>query len=174
MSDELTPIERELQQTRPLSSRWEQGVLALMRTASVAKRPTARLVEPFGLSTAQYNVLRILRGAGDDGMPTLSIRERMVEEAAGITRLIDKLVAAGFVRRERRSTDRRQVLCWITPSGLVLLSRLDERIQQCHQRVLGCLTDDELGALQSLLEKVRSHCAKSTFEAPALTPIRED
>jgi len=135
-------------------------MLALMRTASVAKRPGAKLVEPCGISTAQYNVLRILRGAGNDGMPTLSIRERMVEEAAGITRLIDKLVAAGLVRRERRSADRRQVLCWITPAGLEILARLQDGIQKSHQEVMGSLTDDELQRLMTLLERIRARCAQ--------------
>jgi DNA-binding MarR family transcriptional regulator len=162
MAHELTSIELELRQTRPLSSRWEQGLLSLLRTASVAKRPTAKLVEPHGISTAQYNVLRILRGAGDDGMPTLSIRERLVEEAAGITRLIDKLVAAGLVRRERRSADRRQVLCWITPAGLEVLARLQDGIQKSHREVMGALTDDELQRLMALLEKVRANCAQSS------------
>ena len=93
-----------------------------MRTAAVARRPLVKVVEAVGLSLAQYNVLRILRGAGAAGLPTLAIRERMVEDAAGITRLIDKLEAAGHVTRERATPDRRLVLCRITKDGLDLLS----------------------------------------------------
>jgi DNA-binding MarR family transcriptional regulator len=77
----------------------------------VVNRSLARVVEPSGLSLAQYNALRIIRGAGAGGIPTLSIRERMIEEGTTITRLLDKLEEAGLIRRERSYPDRRQVLC---------------------------------------------------------------
>jgi len=73
----------------------------LVRTASIVNRALARVVEPYGLSLAQYNALRIIRGAGSGGIPTLSIRERMIEEGTTITRLLDKLEEAGLIQRER-------------------------------------------------------------------------
>ena len=75
--------------------------MALLRTASVVTRAFARLVEPSGLSWPQYNALRIVRGAGSGGIATLAIRERMIDEGTTITRLLDKLEAAGLIRRER-------------------------------------------------------------------------
>ena len=81
--------------------------MALLRTASVVRRAVERVVEPSGLSLAQYNALRIVRGAGAGGIPTLAIRERMLEEGTTITRLLDKLEDAGLVRRERSFPDRR-------------------------------------------------------------------
>src|SRR5574338_316366 len=82
--------------------------------SSIVHRAVARVVEPAGLSLAQYNALRIVRGAGPGGIPTLSIRDRMIEEGTTITRLLDKLEDGGLIRRERNFPDRRQVLCFIT------------------------------------------------------------
>lgn len=107
-------LQQELQQTRPFRSDAQEAALALLRTASVVSRRFARVVEPQGLSLAQYNVLRILRGAGPDGLPTLAIRDRMIDEGSTVTRLLDKLEAAGLVTRDRSRPDRRQVLCRIT------------------------------------------------------------
>src|SRR5690606_289566 len=89
-----------------------------------------RVLEPTGLSQEQYNVLRILRGAGESGLPTLEVSSRMIEQAPAITRLMDKLEAKKFVRRVRCKEDRRQVLCFITPSGLELLQKLDHPINE--------------------------------------------
>ncbi len=149
-------IQDELKQKRPFHSRYQEALLALMRTAAVSKRPVVKVVEAAGISLAQYNVLRILRGAGPDGLPTLAIRERMVEEAAGITRLIDKLEAAGYVSRERSIPDRRLVLCRISESGLTLLSELDADVNEADKAVLQVLNDDELDQLIDLLDKVRA------------------
>lgn len=149
-------IQDELKQRRPFHSRYQEALLALMRTAAVSKRPVVKVVEAAGISLAQYNVLRILRGAGPEGLPTLAIRERMVEEAAGITRLIDKLEAAGYVRRERSTPDRRLVLCRISESGLSLLSELDADVTEADKAVLQVLDDDELDQLIDLLDKVRA------------------
>ncbi len=115
----------ELQQSRPFRSESQEATIALLRTASVIGRRLARVVEPHGISLAQYNVLRILRGAGADGLPTLAIRDRMIEEGSTVTRLLDKLETSGLVVRDRNRPDRRQVQCWIAEPGLALLTRLD-------------------------------------------------
>jgi DNA-binding MarR family transcriptional regulator len=100
-------------------------------------------------------VLRILRGAGDDGLPTLVIRDRMIHEAPGITRLLDKLEKAGLARRERTSPDRRQVFCFITDRGLTVLEELDEAMRAADDVVVASLTEDEQRMLIELLGKVR-------------------
>lgn len=123
----------------------------------MVKRPVAKLVETYGISSAQYNVLRILRGAGDVGLPTLSIQQRMIEEAAGITRLIDKLQAAGLVTRERPpGGDRRQVICRITHSGLRILSDLDPLVRLAVEGALTSLKEPEIEHLIELLDKTRA------------------
>ena len=146
----------EIKQKRPFHSRYQEALLALMRTSAVARRPVVKVVEATGISLAQYNVLRILRGADPEGLPTLAIRERMVEEAAGITRLIDKLEAAGYVSRERSTPDRRLVVCRITKAGLALLAQLDDGVTEADKAVLKILDDEELDQLIALLDKVRA------------------
>lgn len=145
----------ELKQTRPFQSSAHEAVVSIMRTAAVVQRHLAQVVEGSGITLQQYNVLRILRGAGDAGLPTLAIRDRMIEESAGITRLLDKLERAGYVVRERSTPDRRQVLCQITRSGLAVLAGLDEPIEAMNTGALGVLTEDERVTLVELLAQVR-------------------
>src|SRR5829696_1948475 len=103
---------------------WE-AVDALLRTATTVERKLARVVERAGITLSQYRVLRILRAAGEPGLPTLAIRDRMIDDAPGVTRLLHRLERAGLARRERSTTDRRLVHCHTTPAGLALLARLD-------------------------------------------------
>jgi DNA-binding MarR family transcriptional regulator len=124
----------------------------------VVQRLTAQVVEASGVTVQQYNVLRILRGAGDAGLPTLAIRDRMIEEAAGITRLLDKLESAGYVVRERSTPDRRQVLCQITPAGLSLLAGLDAPIDAMTESAFATLDESEKSSLVVLLGAVRVAC----------------
>ena len=143
-------------------------MLALLRSAAVARRPATKVAESHGLSLAQYNVLRILRTAGDDGLPTLAIRERMVEEAAGITRLINKLERAGFVRRDRSSSDRRCVVCRLTDRGVTLLTELDDPIEEANEGALRILSDADVDDLQRLLDLIhsrRKRAASQTLRA---------
>src|SRR6478672_7540500 len=134
-------LQDEIKQTRPFRSSAEEVVVSVLRTAAVMQRHLAQVVEAHGITVQQYNVLRILRGAGDAGLPTLAIRDRMIEEAAGITRLLDKLEAAGHVVRERSTPDRRQVLCQITPAGLELLARLDAPMEAMTESAFSTLND---------------------------------
>lgn len=149
-------IQQEIQQTRPFRSRAQEAVIALMRTASVVSRRYARLVEPHGLSLAQYNVLRILRGAGPDGLPTLAIRDRMIDEGSTVTRLLDKLEQAGLVTRDRSRPDRRQVLCRITPQGSALLAELDPAMDATDAEGMAVLAEADVAALIELLASVRT------------------
>lgn len=168
MTPRRLTIQEELQQRRPFQTKREEVFLALLRTAAVVKRPVSRVVEERDLSLAQYNVLRILRGAGDEGLPTLSIRERMIEEAAGITRLIDKLEGAGLVVRDRTaSSDRRQVYCRITDAGLRLLADLDPVVTAADDLALAHVSDHRLDELLVLLEEVRAS-ARRPSDTPSV------
>src|SRR4051795_1937402 len=140
----MTSIQHELKQTRPFASKGEEAGVALMRTADLLRRIGATVLGPHDLTEQQYNVLRILRGAGERGLPTLDIAERMIEETPGITRLIDRLEAKKLVSRERCLTDRRQVFCRITPSGLSLLTTLDTPMLEAADNALGVLKKTEL------------------------------
>lgn len=152
----------EIKQTRPFSSAAHEAVVSILRTAAVVQRHISQVVEGSGVTIQQYNVLRILRGAGSVGLPTLAIRDRMIEEAAGITRLLDKLETAGHVVRERSTPDRRQVLCQITPAGLRLLTALDEPVDAANELAVGMLEEPEKHALVELLGAVRAGFAGAT------------
>ena len=107
----MSAIQKELKQARPFPARSVEGVVALLRTTDLLRRVLSGVVESRRLTLQQFNVLRILRGTGPEGMPTLEIGERMIEQSPGVTRLLDRLEAKALVRRERCPTDRRQVTC---------------------------------------------------------------
>ena len=155
MTRRRSPLQHEISQSKPFASDRQEATLALLRTADVVRRRLSDFFEAHGLTTQQYNVLRILRGAGDCGLPTLSIGGRMLERTPGVTRLVDRLVKQGWVRRERSPQDRRQVFCFITGSGLSLLAELDEPVRSVDDRTLGTLSDPQIRRLIDLLERVR-------------------
>jgi DNA-binding MarR family transcriptional regulator len=148
-------LQLELLQSRPFRSAAEEASLGVLRTASLIRRALARVVEPSGITPPQYNVLRILRGAGTAGLPTLVVRDRLLEEAPGITRLVHKLDAAGYLRRVRSTPDRRLVMCYLTPKGLALLKRLDPLIGATHEFGVTGLSNAEQRTLIELLDRAR-------------------
>ena len=156
MPQRTSALRDELKQSRPFTSAAHEAFVSILRTAALVQRHIAQVVEVSGVTIQQYNVLRILRGAGDAGLPTLAIRDRMIEEAAGITRLLDKLETASLVVRERSTPDRRQVLCHITPVGVRLLASLDTPVENAIESALSMLDDQEQRSLTDLLGAVRA------------------
>jgi DNA-binding MarR family transcriptional regulator len=149
-------LQAEIRQTRPFRTPRQAAVAGLLRTASVVSRFFERIVQAEGLSLAQYNALRILRGAGPEGLPTMAIRERLLDPAAGITRLLEKLERAGYVQRERSSLNRREVRCRATGQGLALLRRLDPAIDRADETALATLGPKQLRTLIVLLDRIRA------------------
>ena len=149
-------IQSELKQRKPFRSRGQEATIALLRTASVVSRAVARVVEPSGLSLAQYNALRIIRGAGAPGIPTLDVRARMIEEGTTITRLLDKLEESGLISRERAAPDRRQVICYATAAGRKLLDKLDPLVDASDAEAVDALDDTELEQLIAMLDTMRA------------------
>jgi MarR family transcriptional regulator, organic hydroperoxide resistance regulator len=127
----------------------------LLSTADKIKTLFETVCAPFDITGQQYNVLRILRGAEPEGLPTLTIAERVIEKTPGITRMIDRLEAKGLVSREIRPHDRRCVYCRITRKGLKLLETLDKPVQDFNHHAFRALTDRELKQLVALLLKTR-------------------
>jgi DNA-binding MarR family transcriptional regulator len=154
--DSRSAVEREIRQTRPFPTKSQEAVVALLRTADAVRRTLAAAVAPLGLTLQQYNVLRILRGAGAAGLPTLDVAGRMIEQAPGITRMMDRLEAQSWVTRERCPTDRREVHCRITAPGLRLLERLDLTIDRVDYEAMGSLDDRTLQRLIVMLDAVRA------------------
>jgi len=156
LMEEMSQLQREIRQGKPFRSRGQEVVVALLRTADLVRRAVSQAVETHDITLQQYNVLRILRGAGDKGLPTLEIADRMIEHAPGVTRLLDRLEAKGLVRRERCREDRRQVLCWLTPTGAELVASLDEPVDRADVEAVAQLTPEDQEKLLRLLDAVRA------------------
>jgi DNA-binding MarR family transcriptional regulator len=133
----------------------EAAFLDLLRTTDVLSRCLSQVLKAEDLSSNQYNVLRILRGA-PDGLSCGEIANRMITRDPDITRLLDRLEKRGLVSRSREARDRRTVLTQITPTGLKLLARLDEPVQEAHRKQLGHLGRQRLRAMTELLLVCRS------------------
>jgi len=168
-------LQRELKQNRPFGGATQETAVSLLRTADLVRRSLGTVVEEQDITLQQYNVMRILRGAGDAGLPTLEIAERMIEQTPGITRLIDRLETKKLVHRERCLTDRRQVFCRITKEGLALLARLDEPVREAERVALAELSERQLAQLLALLDRARNglHAALETRRAEQLENVQE-
>lgn len=148
-------LQKEIKQNKPFRSIQQEAGLALLKTTDLVRRHLVKAIEPYHLSLEQYNVLRILRGAGSTGMATLEVSSRMIEQTPAITRLMDKLESKRLVRRERCSQDRRQVLCWITDAGLHLLAEMDEGMESAGQEPFTHLSLTEIKSLIRILDRIR-------------------
>jgi DNA-binding MarR family transcriptional regulator len=145
----------ELKQTRPFATKAQEATVALLRTTDVVRRRLARVIERERITLQQYNVLRILRGAGGQPMSALDVAERLIEEAPGVSRLLDRLVAKGLIERERSAEDRRRLECSITRKGLELLARLDEPVVRADSDAMNGLSAREIATLEDLLARIR-------------------
>ena len=157
----MPKIYEEIKQNKPLRSQGQVAAITIMRTADVVRHAVERSLAPFGLSNEQYNVLRILRGAGENGLPTLEISSRMLSRSPNITRLLDRLIAKKLVRRSRPKEDRRVVIASITPQGLELLAHLDGVVDYVFDS-FPPTTDAEMKTLVDVLDRVREHMAVKT------------
>jgi len=151
-----TTIQQDLKQAKPFRSRGQEAYVALLRTADDSKRFLSHLLDAEDVTLQQYNVLRILRGAGDAGLPTLSVGERMIERTPGVTRLLDRMERKGWVMRNRCEEDRRRVWCMITAEGLALLTHLDAPIDSVDDVLEEALSEKELETLASYLDRIRA------------------
>src|ERR1700745_239065 len=120
-----TSLATTLKQNRPFVALEQEVYLSILRTASELSYAVDQFFRPFDITPSQYNVLRILRGAGAQGLCRKEISERMVTSTPEMTRLLDRMEKAGWVTRERGEEDRRQVSTHITKSGMELLTRLE-------------------------------------------------
>jgi DNA-binding MarR family transcriptional regulator len=148
-------LREEIKQTRPFSGPEQEALLSLERTAAVLVHQMAQEFEGYGVTPTQYNVLRILRGAGPAGLCRYEIRDRLVAQVPDVTRLLDRLEDAGLVERQRDTADRRQVKTRITKDGLALLTRMDGPVDVMQKRMLGHLGERKLRTLIELLQEVR-------------------
>lgn len=149
---------RDLKKRRPFESEEQEVVISLLRTNELFQHRFGQLLRGYGLTHPQYNILRILRGAGRE-LPSLEIAERMISVVPAITNLLDKLEKRGLVRRERCESDRRVWHVHLTPNGAELLKELDEPNLAMHKKLVGHLETAERTQLLALLEKARASVA---------------
>jgi DNA-binding MarR family transcriptional regulator len=148
-------LSQEIKQTKPFGSLAEEAVLNIHRTASLMAMLFAETLKPFGITETQYNILRILRGAGREGLSCQEIGARMVTREPDLTRLFDRLEKRKLISRARSPEDRRVVLSKITDHGLELLTDLDPAARKLPKQILGHLSDAELRTFIDLLERAR-------------------
>jgi DNA-binding MarR family transcriptional regulator len=148
-------LQSEIKQKKPFQVREEELFLNIVRTADLLGRKGVELLKAADLSPNQYNVLRILRGAGAEGLACGEIGERMVTRDPDVTRLLDRLEKRDLVKRAREKGDRRVVTARIAPAGLDLLKQLDEPVMQWHKSQLGHMDARQQETLIHLLELAR-------------------
>lgn len=139
---------------RTLTPARKAALIELLRTADRLRGRFTKLLEPAGLTVQQFNVLRILRGALPEALPTMEIASRMIEQTPAITGLLDRLERKELISRARQADDRRCVRCTITPRGLDLLAELDEPIARADADSLARLDDGQIERLLELLSAV--------------------
>jgi len=149
-------LRKETRQSKPFASPEIEVHLNILRTEDRIIGDFSRFLKQHGISQPQYNVLRILRGAGPQGLPSLGVAERMVARVPDVTRVLDRMAKKGWLRRVRSKLDGRIVLAHITPKGRRLLERLDEPVVAFTRAQLGHMSRKDLAALNHLLEKARS------------------
>lgn len=155
----MTGLKTEIAQTTPFSSAEEEAALNLMRTSDSVQRAFQQSIRRFGLTSTQYNVLRILRGAQPHGLPCAAIGARLIAMEPDITRLLGRLKRLKLIRQHRDRHDRRVVLTQISDAGLELLSAMDPLVRRMPVELLGHISGAELAELTRLLELARQHCA---------------
>jgi DNA-binding MarR family transcriptional regulator len=160
-------ILEEIKQDKPMRLPGQLAAITIFRTADVLRHAVERSLSVFGLSEEQYNVLRILRGAGESGLPTLEISSRTLSRSPNITRLIDRLIAKRLARRSPSKEDRRVVLVFVTSQGLELLAHLDGVVDKVFEN-FPSTTSAEMETLLDVLDRIRERMAVKTAAELAL------
>jgi len=152
----MSKLQQELKQSVPFRSREQEAYLSLLRTADALEAQVEAKLKEFGLTGTQYNALRILRGAGPEGLPCSEIGERMITRDPDITRLLNRLQSRGLAIRTRGKSDRRVICGKITAEGQKLLREIDEPLEKFGHEILKHVSQEKLQELIGLLELVRS------------------
>lgn len=152
----MPSLQEEIKQSIPFKSRRVEAFLNIIRTADLFSRRETEFLKPFNLTPSQYNVLRILRGAGPDGLPCSEISERMIARDPDVTRLLDRMEAKDLVKRSRDQRDRRVVTTTITDAGLAVVNEIAGN-EVLEEQLLHDFSPEELDTFNALLEKARAN-----------------
>lgn len=157
MEGMATPLHVELQQTRPWDLLEEEAHVSIGRTAALLERAFAQLLKPHGITPTQYNVLRILRGAGAAGLCRNEVGARLVTPVPDVTRLLDRMADMKLIARQRSDEDRRLVRTHLTAKGLDLVNSLDAVLRPSHLQRLAGIPREKITALVETLAEIRSN-----------------
>jgi MarR family transcriptional regulator, organic hydroperoxide resistance regulator len=149
-------LEQEIKQKRPFARRSSEALVSILRTAAMLDHAVNDALKPHGITATQYNVLRILRGAGKRGLCGREVGERLISRVPDVSRLLDRMDALGLMTRERDAADRRHVTARITPKGLRLLLQVQPALEEIERQRTEHLDPDALRALIETLDAVRT------------------
>ncbi|MEO8090313.1 MAG: MarR family transcriptional regulator [Gemmatimonadales bacterium] len=150
-------LQAELKQGKPFPRVSSEALLSVLRTAAVLEHQLTEVLKPYGITHTQYNVLRILRGAGADGLCGRDVGERMVSRVPDVSRLLDRMEETGLISRERDPQDRRHVTARITRKGLTLLDRATPELEAVERARAGQIPTGRLKQLIEVLNAVRGN-----------------
>lgn len=152
----MSALRDEIRQSKPFDTPEQEAWLSILRTAACFEHAMTDFFRAYGITPTQYNVLRILRGAGSSGLCRNDVRDRMISRVPDATRLLDRMESLGLIERSRDSEDRRFVTARITDRGLELLEQLDEPVLELHRERLGGLDGEDVQVLIDLLDRIRT------------------
>lgn len=162
-TDMGSPLQRKIKQNASFKSKAHEATLSLLVAGIHLRRESDAIFKKYGLSFSYYNVLRILRGAPEEGYPRCDIIDRMLDPAPDVTRLIDQMIKKGWVKRTRSASDRRVSLHWITQKGLGLLELIDNEVNELNAQYDAKIDDADL----EHLIRICSYIYSDTSAAPA-------
>ena len=148
-------LQAEIKQTKPFPSPTSEALLSVLRTAAVLEHRLTERLKPYGITHTQYNVLRILRGAGGTGLCGREVAERLVSKVPDISRLLDRMEEMQLIDRERDPADRRHVTARISPEGSRVLSRATPQLEAIEQTRFAGLEPERVKLLIEVLAQIR-------------------
>lgn len=148
-------LKDDIKMNRPFASLAQEAHLNIMRAAAELEHTSEEIFKPHGITTTQFNVLRILKGAGGDGLCRHEVGSRMVRKVPDVTRLLDRMEESGLIVRERTGTDRRYVTARITAKGVALLEKLNPKVEALHEGLLKHMSAARLRTFIELIGEVR-------------------
>ena len=149
-------LQAEIKQTKPFPHRSGEALLSVLRTAALLEHRVNEILRPHGITELQYNVLRILRGAGSNGWCSREISERLISKVPDVSRLLDRMEGMQLLRRERDATDRRHVTTRITPKGLRMLDETTPKLEAYERERFGHFDAERLQQIIDGLADIRA------------------
>lgn len=149
-------LQDEIKQTKPFTSLEVEAYLNIVRTEATLSQTVNACFKEYGITQTLYNLMRIIRGGPDEGVPCSNIADRLVARVPDVTRLVDRAVNLGLVTRNRPENDRRVVLLSLTPAGLELLDQIAGPLDVLHRKQMGALSEEELRTVIDLMTRLRA------------------